>query len=658
MDAMSAVSDKILDKFGVVGFVAPPSTLSLVPWRSTQDSPSRLVGLRTRQAVGESAELDRILALQRRPQVDLSRDGSGEYRPVAKALVAFMNQKLRLPSKSSGKCACASMRRPCLQSLLPVQAWALYEAPMAGGLLAPVGAGAGKSLIDIFLPLVMPDCKKAVVLIPPRLVEQFWDEYLWAREHFKVPSLIMPDGKRGRLYDDDRAVLHILPYSKLSRAESTVMLERLKPDLITADETHKLKNRDATTTGRVMKYFADHWHTRFCGMSGTVTSKSLKDYAHLSALALREFSPLPTDPPIVEEWALAIDPSDWSSPPGALKKLQAPGEGLYEGFHRRLIETQGVVATSESAVGNTLVLNERKPPAVPAKIQEMLKELRRTGIRPDGEELEEEAAVVAEARHLACGFYYHWIYPNAERDAEGKITPAAEAVIENWFGARQAWHRELRLKLQAHEDHLDSPFLCAQAAIRAYGGYTGELPVWPADTWPAWAAIKDQVAHQTEPVWVDDFLVLDAADWAKTHRGIVWYEYTAFGERLAQLTGLPLYDGNGDENELRAEKGDRSVIVSIKAHGTGTDGLQRIFSEALVANPPASGDRWEQALARLHRIGQQADEVVHDVYRHTAELADAIDRAVISAKYVAGTIGSNQKLLAANVTFKLASVND
>lgn len=453
-------------------------------------------------------------------------------------------------------------------------------------------------------------------------------------------------------------MIHVLPYSKLSRAESTVTLERQKPDLIIADECHKLRNRDSAVTGRVLRYFAEHWLTRFCGLSGTITSKSIRDYAHLSALALRENSPLPTDPPIVEEWALAIDPSDWSSPAGALKKLQAPGEGLYQGFHRRLVETQGVVATSESAVGNALVLNERKPALVPAKIQEMLRKLRATATRPDGEELVEQAAVVAEARHIACGFYYHWVYPSAERDAEGNITPAAEALIERWFGARKEWHRELRLKLQAHEEHLDSPFLCAQAAIRAYNGYTGDLPVWFAESWPAWVEVRDQVDHETEPVWVDDFLVLDAAEWAKSHRGIVWYEYTAFGERLAQLTGLPLYDGNGDENEILAEKGDRTIIASIRAHGTGRDGLQRIFSEAIIANPPASGDKWEQVTARLHRIGQQADEVVHDVYRHTTELADAIDRAVISARYVAGTIGSDQKILAANITFTLDSLSD
>ncbi len=151
-----------------------------------------------------------------------------------------------------------------------------------------------------------------------------------------------------------------------------------------------------------------------------------------------------------------------------------------------------------------------------------------------------------------------------------------------------------------------------------------------------------------------DYLVQDAADWAKKHRGIIWYEHKAFGQRIAEVSGLPRHGGGiGAEARILAEKGDRSIVASLKSHGTGRDGLQRIFKDQLLANPPSSGDLFEQVLGRLHRIGQEADEVNCSVYRHTPEMAGAIDKALCQAKFVAGIIGSNQKLLAANYDWPL-----
>jgi hypothetical protein len=153
-------------------------------------------------------------------------------------------------------------------------------------------------------------------------------------------------------------------------------------------------------------------------------------------------------------------------------------------------------------------------------------------------------------------------------------------------------------------------------------------------------------------VWVSDYLAEDAASWAKKNLGIVWYDADAFGERLAKISGLPKHGGGPDgEERIRAEKGDRSIVASIKAHGTGRDGLQYLYREQLVACPPASGDTWEQLVGRLHREGQTADEVVTHVYRHTEELRAAIDKALEQARYVQGTTRSLQKLLISDVTF-------
>jgi hypothetical protein len=580
-----------------------------------------------RPAVTGSEDLSRILEIPRRPPTDL--DG-----PRGEALVELMSK--RLSRGFVGSCACKAEGRPCITRLKPAQAWALYEAPLAGGILGPIGVGHGKSILDILSPLVFPDCKLAVLLIPPSLKEQLLREYLRLREHFKVPSLRI--GNTGHVVKG-APVLHVIPYSQFSRAESTALLENLKPDLIIADEGHYLRHRQAARTSRVLRYLAKFPDTRLCVWSGTLTSKSVKDYAHLAAFALKESSPLPLDPNVLEEWSLALDPSDWPAPPGALEKLCDPGEPLHSAYHRRLVSTLGVTATRQSAVDASILICERKAPPIPETLQRMIKDLRAGWVRPDGEELVDILQVAKSARELASGLYLRWKFPRKE----------PESLIMDWFAARKAWNKELREKLKHRREHLDSPLLCQNAAMRHYNGYSGDLPTWESDAWPKWAEIKDSVYHETEAVWVDDFLADDAVAWGKKHRGVIWFDVSAFGKRVAEKGGFPLYAGGPEAGaRLAREKGDRTLVMSIQAHGTGTDGLQRLFSEQLVANPPSSGQAWDQLLGRLLRIGQTADEVTTYVYRHTDEFKEAIDKALLEAKYIQDTLGTAHKLMNAS----------
>lgn len=123
---------------------------------------------------------------------------------------------------------------------------------------------------------------------------------------------------------------------------------------------------------------------------------------------------------------------------------------------------------------------------------------------------------------------------------------------------------------------------------------------------------------------------------------------------MARLSGLPLFGGGKDakvallgdpERGIRGEDGSRSIICSIKAHGTGTNGLQHRFSKAHLLNPMSDPTGWEQVLARLVRIGQKAPEVVVDYYAHTPEIRDHLTRALRAALYVEGSLGSKQKIV-------------
>lgn len=625
--------------------------------------------------VQDSLDLRRIIALPRREQV-------GDGGPLARALVEWANA--RFGRRRQGPCECERISiehygdsKPCLTSLNLAQSWALAEIETCAGLLGPIGVGHGKTILDILAALAMPDCQQAVLLVPVGLLVQLVAEYEMLDQHFVVPSLVvhgeirLPRDPVKKPYNALRSLpgnkpaptLHAYPYSKLSRPDSTAKLEELAPDTIISDECHKLRHVDTATTARVMRYFNAHQKTRFCGWSGSLTDSSLRDYAHLAYLALRNNSPLPTEPDVVEDWCRALDPrvagedpsNPWSTcaPAGALVDLCQPGEHYTIAFHRRLVETQGVVATTSSAVSSALSIEERHIhySRVPMNVSNALDDLRETWVRPDGEQLVDALSVARCARELACGFYYQWWYPRGE---------SIKLILE-WLEIRKLFRAELRWALARRVEHMDSPYLCEQAAMRA----TGELPIppcphdvdrkewkrrhpiWESIHWPDWRAIRNQVQPETRPVRLSNYLAVDAAEWGQQNRGIIWYDSAEFGRMVEEESQLERYGGGPDAaTKIAKVQGGRSIICSIKSHGTGRDGLQRHFWEQLVAQPPPSATGWEQMLGRLHRIGQKNPVVRTLFYRHTDELAHHVDQALARALYVQTTIGASQKLRA------------
>lgn len=575
------------------------------------------------RAVEWSEDLQRILDLPRRPTPDLN------------ALVKKWTSILKTPEGT--------------QTLFPIQAWALEEASAVGGILGSIGVGHGKTLIDCLAPMVVPGCRRAVLFIPPNLRAQFFREWDLYAQHWKLPNLA-----GGRSFVAGRPVLHVVAYSELSSPKSSDLLERLRPDLILADEAYSLRRKDAARTKRFLRYFEAHPEVRFAAWTGTFTSKSLKDYAHLSRYALHKSSPVPLKDAIVDEWAAALDPVLVPAPIGALRHLCRPGEDVRSGYRRRLRDTLGFVATEEGSVSASLVLSERKPPPVPNAVVEAIEGVRSTWQRPDGEELIDGLSVARCARELACGFFLRWRWPRGE----------PEDVILRWLERRKAWHKELREKLKYGGEHLDSPLLCAKAAIRYYERHSKTidekisdresaghaLPLWRAETWPAWVEVRETAKPETEVVWVDDFLMRDAAEWGRKNVGIIWYDSDAVGKKIAELSGLPHYGPGVDASaRILEEKGDRSIIASIRSHGTGKN-LQP-FSRNLIVQTPSSGATMEQLLGRTHRTGQAADEIEAFVYRHTFEMAAALDSAIRDAEYISETLGTKQKLVYASRTF-------
>ena len=472
--------------------------------------------------------------------------------------------------------------------------------------------------------------KVTVLLVPASLREKVLRlDYPTLVDQYRLPRLVgakvLPLAAEGEL--------HVLSYETFSSLKHARVLEELQPDLIVCDEAHALRHASAARTKRFLAYFKEHRDCRLAVLSGTMTSRSIKDYAHLAWLALRENAPIPTKWSVLEEWATAIDAAPFRAPAGALSRLCEDGEDARDGFRRRLVETEGVVATSESVLGTGLVLRER-PLKLGRATAEAVRKMRRTWTTPDqGEAFDDVLVLHRYLRQMAAGFYYRWVWPRNEPDV----------VRETWLDARRAWHREVANFLTYRaEAGIDSPLgyakACADGKVRS-------------KNYLLWQEVRDTARPETEPVWLGDELVDDAIAWARSEPGIVWVEHAALGQRIAERSGLKHY-GAGDDGILY-EKGDRSVVASIRAHGTGKN-LQR-FSRNLVTTPPTSGSTWEQLLGRTHRSGQQADEVTFDVYRHTNEMSGAVTKAFTDAQYQFQATGSPQKLLQATVMWQVTN---
>jgi hypothetical protein len=441
-------------------------------------------------------------------------------------------------------------------------------------------------------------------------------------------------------------------------------LDTLAPDLIIADEAHKFANSSAVRTGRFKRYFVNHPSTRFVAMSGTLVKTAIANYSHLADFALRSKSPVPRAYSAVVEWDGALSPkSRQKAHPGALQNLAnlcrvasdgTEGISVEEGFARRLESTPGVIVTTGEGLDIPIVVRKREL-SMPPEVVELLKQVEKTWTRPDGADLlpssrrEDEMSagltVAMVTREIQSGFFHRWKWKNSE-------TPEQ---ISQWMQARKEWTRALRERLKRPSPHMDSPKLLRDACERWRLGFKVGSEIFPPQTrhpctwncpeWPEWREIKDTVTPESEVVWVSDFLAKDASEWVRENprAGIVWYLNPAMGEKIAELSGAPLF-GRGEvaSAAIQQEKGDRTIVASILAHGTGKN-LQR-FHNSLIVQMPRGTDMLEQLLGRMHRTGQTAPEVSVDVYLY-GSLRESFDSTLATAEVLREEYRQNHRIL-------------
>lgn len=549
-----------------------------------------------------SSDLERIIALPRR---ELSLDTSNTE------ILAFQ-EPYRRPGGSL--------------NLDALQCSTLKEA-RDHGLVGMIAAGRGKTPISFLLPAVL-ESKVAVLLIPASLREQTYREYARWSKHFRLHNLAPGQPGSEEVHFDTEGVLHVVAYSTLQVAKTADILERICPDLVIADEAQSLRELVHTARGRRFKKFMRAKRPRYIPLTGTPFGSSLAKAGPMFEFALGQGSPLPLKYPVLQEWAAVLDPGDYSPPPGELVRLCEPGEDVRSGFRRRLIQTPGVVATSENEVPTPLYLYERKL-EVPPEVNKALHDLRATWTTPWGEEFADALALSRYARQVAAGIWLKRVWPRGE----------PKSLQDEWLEAKQEWSREVRAHCKLAIPGQDSELLCAQAAA------TGR---WNSGTWERWAAVKPLAKPSSEAIWISEFMVHDALAWGAKEPGIIFYNHKDFGRRIAELGNLPLYGADTDPGN---EQGDRTIVASVHSQGTGKN-LQK-FYRAYVSTLSSSQERWEQLLARIHRKGQTADQCSVYLPLHTEEMRGALESALELARRDLGVSGASQRLLSANWTFSM-----
>ncbi len=287
------------------------------------------------------------------------------------------------------------------QKLRPVQAAALYELGTHGGLFGPIPVGHGKTLISLLAAYVL-GAERPLLVLPAALIKRTnkkgGEKERYAK-HWRIPTNIQ-----------------FISYEMLGRVQAATFLEELNPDFLIFDEVHRLKNKHAAVTRRLLRFMKAHPNTKVMALSGTVMKKSLLDFGHILRWCLKHNAPIPTTDTELEDWAQAIDEKIEEYERADLGALKTLSNGVDDidavrrGFRDRLISTPGVVAVTggeDDLVSSSLRITALKYDVAPITEQHFAK-LRADWLTPDDWQLKMAVDVWRHSRELSLGFHYCW----------------------------------------------------------------------------------------------------------------------------------------------------------------------------------------------------------------------------------------------------------
>jgi len=605
--------------------------------------------------------------------------------------------------------------------LFPIQAAAVQAYRDTGGLFAPIGVGQGKTLITILIAdhaYKKEGIRRSVIFVPPQVYDQLFKRDIpWARKRAALGIQFhemagKSQSQRAKTVEKGLFGCYVFPYSLLSTTDSVYLLECLEPGLIIADEAHLLKNRTSARTKRVLNYIRDHNPQLVC-LSGTITSKGINDYSHLIRYCLGENCPLPRSPVMCQEWGAVIDSTEnvpssaqiqvmlplleWARSRGQKDKFPATQAGLRRAYRLRLTTCPGVVATSDAAIGTSLVFQNLpvdKPESCPGfqDLEKLIQKVQDEFLTPNGDEIEHAIHTYKWCYELSAGFYNELVWPDPETLAARDGLPLSEAQsrlerAKEHHQASQEYARGLRDFLHDPPKGLDTPMLVGAEIAR--GG--PRVGMFLSDLWHHMKGLdfEGRPERDSRVVRVCDFKIRHAVKWAQSLKGeggILWVHHQEMGRWVLEAlenAGLPALEcaagqaGNpgilwvhhqemgrwvlealenaglpalecaagqaGNTRICDPKNADKLCVASMPAHGLGKN-LQHFKNQLFIQWPRPAKDA-EQIVGRTHRKGQNADELlVHTC--HTLPWEHVLYAATLSdATYIQQTTGMRQKLI-------------
>ena len=574
-----------------------------------------------------------------------------------------------------------------------VQVAAILSYLKYGGILGAIGVGWGKTFVSFKTAdlAYAKGKKKILLLIPANCVIKTSVEIpeLMHETALNLPIHMLggaTKAKRMKMSKEDSG-LFIMSYEQLSLKDSSEVIRNIAPNIIIADECHRLAKPTSTCTMRIGRWMAEFPQTEFCGMSGTLTDKSLYDYAHITQWACKGNAPLPNVASELDNWCELLNSTfsehvqgflfkpliDWAQvnfPPN--KEKEEPDYNLTEvaslrnAYKKRFASAPGVVSSGDAQVNVSLLMqnNEIKNPQQYQGYDEILTHMQNVDdfmMNPSGEEIEYALHTFKYKYELTSGFFLELYWEDDEIVSDKLKISYAEASMRmqrsrEHLEACQEYWASMRRWLQENAcEGLDMPSMLEDSMLEHKGRDVG------ADLYMKYAYMKskefdDLVERAERSHRVCDYKVKSAVDFYQSLKKgtgcLFWIHHHELGRWLCeefQNRDIPFIYADaskkGEYQILNKENAHLPIVASTSSHSTGKN-LQH-FQENYFVQFSRSSKTVEQAIGRTHRQGQKADSLIMNT-NFTTEFDHQMFAAVMADSLYVAQTQNRQKLVYAD----------
>lgn len=600
--------------------------------------------------------------------------------------------------------------------LFPEQVKAMMQYHAIGSLIAPVSVGGGKTLISVLTAndaFYLFGKRKILLIEPSHLIDQLrYRELPKYRRHISinVPFYWLAGEtarRRKALAESQRLGCYVVSYSLLSREDGAEIMDAIAPDLVIGDEIHRIASANPSARGRRFKEIVKKFQPNIVGLSGTITTKSPRDYHFLVTAALREYSFVPRPNYLADEWAKIIDTNannldqfasgerpqpgpylkvvDWAKKAfpkdkvttGTTKTKTTPYTKDLVGFRRahnkRMQTCPGVVCSNGAdLVGSSLRISNLHITKVEKEscpgweaLQEKVKQLTELWIAPNGDEIEYALHIWRYRYELeGIGGYNDLSWPTVEKLSERrKITVReAEEVLhrsQDQHNLHQEYARILRSWIKGKaKSGMDTPMLIGQEMYRNGAKNVG------SELFDAWTKERDAifpeiVEREKSFVRLCPFRINRLVKWGQAWHhdnpnqgAVVWFDNQGVGTWLRdafQEANLPHVlcraDDAGRTNISDEAQRDLFSLATFNAFSEGLN-IQNKYSAAAYSQWTRSAKLAEQTIGRLHRPGQTEDEV--NLFYSICGEFDHVNLAAClnDSAYIHQTVGKQKLMIA------------